>query len=137
MQNSCFYKSAKLRLCRVISFKTCWYFLHRRCYSKGTLISKGHIFFYYMKYSTETPSICICVCVKMFLTAVLQSDSSFLLRKSMKTNTTSSEIIEIQLYACNLHRKFALFCKPYYLRHSIEIFSDYSLLLDDTVLVWK
>ena len=41
-----------------------------------------------------------CVCMKMFLTAVikdghasddlLQSDSSFLLRKSMMTNTTSS-----------------------------------------------
>ena len=36
-----------------------------------------------------------------------------------------------------IHRKFALFCMPYYLRHSIEIFSDYSLLLDVTVLVWK
>ena len=43
----------------------------------------------------------------------------------------------IQPYACNLHRKFALFCTPYYLRHGIEIFSDYSLLLDVTVLVWK
>ena len=32
----------------------------------------------------------------------LQSDSSFLLRNSMKANTTSSEI-EIQLYACNSH----------------------------------
>ena len=57
-------------------------------------------FFYNMKYSTETSSIRIFVCLKMFLTAaikdehasngLLQSDSSFLLRNSMKTNTTSS-----------------------------------------------
>ena len=83
----------------------------------------------------------------MFLTAVikveyasndlLQSDSSFLLRNNMKTNTTSSLIIEIQLYACNLHREFALFCTPYYLRHGINIFSDYSLVLDVTVVVSK
>ena len=32
---------------------------------------------------------------------------------------------------------FALFCTPYYLRHGIENFSDYSLLLDVIVLVWK
>ena len=62
------------------------------------------------------------VCMKMFLTAVikdehasddsLQSDSSFLLRNiSMMTDS----IIEIQFYACNLHRKLALFCTPYYL----------------------
>ena len=55
----------------------------------------------------------------------------------MKTNTTSSKIIEIQLYAYNLHRKFALFCTPYYLQHRIEIFSIYSLLQDVTVQVWK
>ena len=46
------------------------------------------------------PSICIFVCIKMFLTAViknehasndsLQSDSYFLLPNSMTTNTTSS-----------------------------------------------
>ena len=57
-------------------------------------------FFYNMKYSKETLSICIFACLKMFLTAVikdehaskdlLQSNSSFLLRNSMKTNTTSS-----------------------------------------------
>ena len=56
-------------------------------------------FFYNMKYSIETPSICIFVCLKMFLTAVIKdehasndlskSDSSFLLRNIMKTNTTS------------------------------------------------
>ena len=33
--------------------------------------------------------------------------------------------------------KLALFCTPYYLRHGIEIFIDYSLLLDVTALVWK
>ena len=59
------------------------------------------------------PSICIFVCMKMFLIAMikdehasndsLQSDSSFLLRNSMMTNTTSSLIIEIQLFACSLH----------------------------------
>ena len=83
----------------------------------------------------------------MFLTAVikdeqasnvlLHSDSSFLLLNNMKTNTTSSKIIEIQLYANNLHRKFALFYTPYYLRHGIEIFSVYSLLQDITVQIWK
>ena len=72
------------------------------------------------------------VCMKMFLTAViqdehasddsLQSDSSFLLRNSMMTDTTSSWFIEIQLFASNLHRQFALFCTPYYLRYGIEIF---------------
>ena len=35
------------------------------------------------------------------------------------------------------HKIFALFCTPYYLRHSIEIFSDNSLPLDVTVLFWK
>ena len=49
--------------------------------------------FYNMKYSTETPSICIFVHLKMFLAAVikvehasnnlLQSDSPFLLRNGM------------------------------------------------------
>ena len=51
-----------------------------------------------MKYSTETPSICIFVCLKMCLTAVIRNkhasndllQSSFLLCNSMKTNTTSS-----------------------------------------------
>ena len=35
------------------------------------------------------------------------------------------------------HKKFALFCMPYYLRHGIEIFSDNSLPLDGYVLFWK
>ena len=83
--------------------------------------------------------------MKMFLTAVikdehtsndsLQSDSSFLLRNSMITNS----IIEIQLFACSLHsidREFALFCTPFFL-YGIEIFSDYVLLLDVIILVWK
>ena len=94
-----------------------------------------------MKYFTETPSHLFFAFMnfKMFLTAVikdehasddsLQSDSSFLLRNSMMTNTTSSLIIEIQF--------FALFCTPYYLWYGIKIFSDYVLLLDVTVLVWK
>ena len=53
-----------------------------------------------MKYSTDMPSICIFVSMKLFLTAVikdehtlnnmLKSESSFLLRNSMVTNTTSS-----------------------------------------------
>ena len=53
-----------------------------------------------MKYATEMPSICIFDCMKMFLTAVIkdehtsndsiQSDSSFLLRNRMMTNTSSS-----------------------------------------------
>ena len=61
---------------------------------------KSHIFSYNMKYSTEMPSICIFVCMKMFVTAVikdehtsngsLQSDSSFMLRNIMMTDTTSS-----------------------------------------------
>ena len=50
----------------------------------------------------------------MYLTAVikdekasndlLQSHSSFLLRNNMKTNTTSSLVIEIQFYTYILHR---------------------------------
>ena len=62
-------------------------------------------FFYNIKYSTEALSICIFVCLKMFLTALiydeqasndlLHLESSFLLRKSMKTNTTCSVIIKI------------------------------------------
>ena len=91
------------------------------------------------------PSICIFVCMKKFLTAaikdehtsndLLQSDSSFLLRNSMMKNTTSSLIIEIQLFACSLHKKFALFCAPFYLWYGIEMFSDYALLLEVTILV--
>ena len=50
----------------------------------------------------------------------------------MSTNTTNSLFKEF-----NLHTKFALTCTPYYLRHGIEIFSDYSLPLDVTVLIWK
>ena len=96
-----------------------------------------------MKYSTEMPSICMFVCMKRFLTAVikdehtsydlLQSDSSFLLLNSMMKNTT----IEIQLFACSLHRKFVQLCTPYFLRYGFEIFSDYVLLLDVTILVWQ
>ena len=95
------------------------------------------IFFYNMKYSTETPSICIFVCLKVFLTAVIEvehasndllhSDSSLLLRNSMKTNTTSSYFIEIQNYACKLLSNFALLCTPYYMRHGLEIFGDVSV----------
>ena len=77
----------------------------------------------------------------MFLTVVIKdehasndSDSSFLLCNSMLTNTTSSLIIKIQIFACSLHGKFASFCTPYLLRYSIEIFSDYVLLLDVTIL---
>ena len=50
-------------------------------------------FFYNMKYSTETRSICTFVCLKMFVTVVIkdkhasndlrQPDSSFLLRYTM------------------------------------------------------
>ena len=35
------------------------------------------------------------------------------------------------------HKKFALFCTPYYLRQGIEIFSDNLLPLDITVLFWN
>ena len=35
------------------------------------------------------------------------------------------------------HTKFALFCTPYFLRHGIEFFSDYSLSLDGTVPIMK
>ena len=61
---------------------------------------KVTFFFYNMRYSTETTFICIFVCVKMFLTAVikdehtsndsLQSDFSFMLRNWMMTNTSNS-----------------------------------------------
>ena len=60
---------------------------------------KVTVFFYNMRYSIETQSICIFVCVKMILTAVikdeytsndlLQSDSSILFRNRMMTNTIS------------------------------------------------
>ena len=86
--------------------------------------------------------------MKMFLTAVikekhtsndlLQSVSSFLLRNSMMTNTTSSLIIELQLlHAVYIGSSFALFCTPYFLWYGIEIFCDYVLLLDITILVGK
>ena len=39
-----------------------------------TLITRSHIFSYNMKYSTEMPSICIFVCIKMFLTAVIKAE---------------------------------------------------------------
>ena len=33
--------------------------------------------------------------------------------------------------------KFALFCASYFLRYGIEIFGDYVILLDVTILIWK
>ena len=61
---------------------------------------KVTVFFYNMRNSTETPSICIFVCVKMFLTSVikdehasndsLQSDFFFLFHNRMMTNPISS-----------------------------------------------
>ena len=61
---------------------------------------KVTVYFYNMRYSTETPSIYIFVCVKIFLTALikdehasndsLQSDFSFLFRNRMMTNPISS-----------------------------------------------
>ena len=68
---------------------------------------------------------------------LLHSESSFLLRNTIKTNTIGSLVIEIKLKACNLHTNFAMLCTLYYLRQSIEIFSDYSLPLDVTVLLCK
>ena len=63
--------------------------------------------FFQYKYSAETLSVYVFVYLKIFLTAVieeeeaskvlLQSKASFLPRDSMKTNTISSLIIEIQL----------------------------------------
>ena len=112
MQNACYYKSTKAlpRLCRsfhikmtgtsctddagvkVPSFQKVTFFLQYEIFQRGAI----HLYF---------------VCLKMFLTAVIkikhasndlvQSDSSFLLCNSMQTNTTSSLIIEIQLYACS------------------------------------
>ena len=65
---------------------------------------KVTVFFYSMRYSTETPSICIFVCLKMFLTATikdahasndsLQSDSSFLLRNSMMTTLPAAKSLK-------------------------------------------
>ena len=61
-------------------------------------------FSYNMKLSTEMPSICFFVCMKMFLTAViknehtsndlLQSDSSFLLRNNMMTKLPAAKSLK-------------------------------------------
>ena len=97
-----------------------------------------------MQYSTETLSLYIFICLKMFLTAMIRDEHAIcftwapLLCYVITWRQTLPAIeVETQLYACHLHRKFALFCMPYYLRHDIENFSDYLLLLDLTVLVWK
>ena len=71
-----------------------------------------------MKYSAEMPSICICVCMKMFLTVVikdehtsndsLQSGTSFLLHNSMiaaktlKFSFLHAVYIEVRAALCAL-----------------------------------
>ena len=63
---------------------------------------KVTVFFYNIRYLTETPSIIVFVCVKMFLTAKikdeyasndsLQADSSFLFRNRMMTNPSAAKL---------------------------------------------
>ena len=99
-----------------------------------------------MKYFTEMPSICIYFWMKIFLTAVIKDEHT-----SNDSNQTSlfcnviawwqtlpaAKSLKFSFYACSLHRKFALFCTPYFLWYGFEMFSDYVLLLDVTILVWK
>ena len=135
MQTSCFYKSTKAspRLCRSFNLKMTGTSCTDDARELVPIFQK--VTFFSTLYNIPQR---VFVSLKMFLTGVikdkhasndlLQSVSSFLLRNNMKTNTTSSLIIEIQLNAYNLHMEFALFCTPYYLRHGIDIFSDYILI---------
>ena len=87
------------------------------------------------------------VCLKMLMTSVILNDQAPKRFASIGFFVTSTQshkdkhyqelIIEIKLEACNVHTKFAILCRFYYLRHSIENFSDYSLPLDVTVLFRK
>ena len=136
MHNSCFYKSIKVLpiLCRSFYFKmtgtSCTYMYDARV--KVPSFQKVTFFLQYEIFHRDAIHLYFCL-MKVFLTAaikvehasndLLQSDCSFLLRYNMKTSTTSSEIIAIHFYACNLQfRKFAPFCTPYYLRHGIDFF---------------
>ena len=126
IQNSCFYKSHKAlpKLCRSFHLKMTGTACTDDARVRYPHLKKLHFLLQYEIFHRDAIHLFF-VCMKMFLTVVikdehasddsLQSDSSFLLRNSIMTNITSSQIIEIQLFACNLHRKFALFCTPYYL----------------------
>ena len=93
----------KQRLCRDSGRN---FISHRRCPSKGTLISKRHTFYCNIKHSKKTLLIYCFTCLKMLLTGLIQDeqgakiltqvDSSFLLCNTMKTITISSLIREIQ-----------------------------------------
>ena len=71
IQNSCFYKSTKAlrRFCRSFHLQM----TVTSCTDDARVKVPSH-FFYNMKYSTETPSICIFLCLKMFLTAVINEE---------------------------------------------------------------
>ena len=102
IQNPCIYKSTKAlpRLCRSFHLKIIGISCKDDARVKVPSFQKVTYFSTILKYSTETLFICIFVCLKMILAAViydkqaskvlLHLDSSFLLRNSMKTNTTSS-----------------------------------------------
>ena len=62
-------------------------------------------FFYNMKYSTETPSICIFVCLKMHLTAVIRN-------KHASNDLLQSSFHEDKHYQQLDHRKQVL-CIPF------------------------
>ena len=66
---------------------------------------------------------------------LIQSDTSFFLSNNMKTCTISRLIKGIQLSKCNLGTEFAMLCTIYYLVYDSEIFSDYLLLQEVTVLL--
>ena len=87
------------RLCRSFHLKNTGTSCTDDARVKVPSFQKSH-FFYSIKHFTETLSICIFVCLKMFLTAeildehasndLFHLDFSFLLRNSMKTSTASS-----------------------------------------------
>ena len=132
------YNQGSVDTLQTISLKNDYYFLHKRCWSNGTLISRSQFStIWNIQQRLYLFTFFVCWEMPWFKTNKLHLDVSFRLRNNMKTKTCSSLIKEIQLKACNFHIYFTLFCTPYYLRHDFEFFSAYSLLLDVIDLFWK
>ena len=141
-----FYKNVQgfVETLQIIPFQNDWSTLHRRCSSKGTLISKSHTFKCDINYSSDTLSIYILISLKMFITAVIfnvknqkvfwQLNTPFLLYVKKKTATVNNLIKGFLAEPCSLHIHFTLLCTLYYLWHSSVIFRGSLLWIGVTVL---
>ena len=69
--------------------------------------------------------------------SLIQADNSFFLSNNTKTCTISTLIKGIKHLACDVGTEFAMLCTIYYLLYGSEIFSNYLVLQEVTVLLMK